>query len=402
MDEKGQALVEFALVIPIFLMLLLGILQFGIVFNNYITLTDAARAGSRVAAVSRQDSCPTCKAKAAVKKMGTKKARLLNELRTKFLESGEADALMWVNAFNPQRMPPAHEVPTIVLAPPGARFAREPEVFIPIGTPGVDHAGHLFRADKVVALPPRSGETVTAKANDKPAVDRWKGIAQPGSPVAKGLEIIASGDTSEVRFTASDDGVYRVQFQTTAEGTGVVHLAPAYGEDDQNACAAAVKRQIPDLKPREFHVNVVHESQHYLRNADLSLRSAVDPDALARACEEYAKLRGFGWSPVNYLERAYLRHVRRYLETKQTPMRCHALRASCFVDSWGNVFPCTIYDRKVGSLRDVDYELGRIWNAPETAALQREIWDYRCPQCWTPFEAYQSIPGNVLRPARAS
>lgn len=65
-NERGQALVEFAVVIPIFLMLLLGILQFGIVFNNYITLTDAARAGSRVAAVSRQDSCPECKAKTAV------------------------------------------------------------------------------------------------------------------------------------------------------------------------------------------------------------------------------------------------------------------------------------------------------------------------------------------------
>jgi MoaA/NifB/PqqE/SkfB family radical SAM enzyme len=165
---------------------------------------------------------------------------------------------------------------------------------------------------------------------------------------------------------------------------------------------AAVKREIPDLEPREFHVNVVHESAHYLRNADLSLRAAVDPSALARACEEYAKLRGFGWSPVNYLERAYLRHVRRYLETKQTPMRCHALRASCFVDSWGNVFPCTIYDRRVGSLRDVDYDLGRIWRAPETVALQREIWDYHCPQCWTPCEAYQSILGNVLRPLRAS
>src|SRR5574339_303835 len=34
------------------------------------------------------------KAKAAVKKMGTKKARLLNELRTKFLEQGEAEALL--------------------------------------------------------------------------------------------------------------------------------------------------------------------------------------------------------------------------------------------------------------------------------------------------------------------
>ena len=44
---------EFALVMPILLFLLLGIIQFGIVFNNYVTLTDAVRAGARKGAVSR-------------------------------------------------------------------------------------------------------------------------------------------------------------------------------------------------------------------------------------------------------------------------------------------------------------------------------------------------------------
>jgi tryptophanyl-tRNA synthetase len=39
------------------------------------------------------------KARAAVKKMGTKKARLLNELRTRFLESGDADALKRAQAL---------------------------------------------------------------------------------------------------------------------------------------------------------------------------------------------------------------------------------------------------------------------------------------------------------------
>jgi Flp pilus assembly protein TadG len=42
-----------ALVLPVLAALLLGIAQFGIVFNNYITLTDATRAGARKAAVSR-------------------------------------------------------------------------------------------------------------------------------------------------------------------------------------------------------------------------------------------------------------------------------------------------------------------------------------------------------------
>jgi Flp pilus assembly protein TadG len=51
--EHGQAMTELALVMPIFAMLLLGIVQFGIAFNNYLTLTDATRAGARRAAVSR-------------------------------------------------------------------------------------------------------------------------------------------------------------------------------------------------------------------------------------------------------------------------------------------------------------------------------------------------------------
>ena len=51
--EDGQTLVEFALVLPLIAILLFGVIQFGIVFNNYLTLTDAVRAGARKAAVSR-------------------------------------------------------------------------------------------------------------------------------------------------------------------------------------------------------------------------------------------------------------------------------------------------------------------------------------------------------------
>lgn len=51
--ERGQTMVEFAIVLPIFLMLLLGIAQLGIAFNNYLTLTDGVRAGARYGAVLR-------------------------------------------------------------------------------------------------------------------------------------------------------------------------------------------------------------------------------------------------------------------------------------------------------------------------------------------------------------
>jgi Flp pilus assembly protein TadG len=52
-NEDGQAIVEFALVLPLLMGLLLGIVQFGIIFNNYETITDAARIGGRQAAVAR-------------------------------------------------------------------------------------------------------------------------------------------------------------------------------------------------------------------------------------------------------------------------------------------------------------------------------------------------------------
>jgi Flp pilus assembly protein TadG len=52
-NEEGQGIVEFALVLPVLLALVLGIVQFGITFNNYLTITDATRVGARKAAVSR-------------------------------------------------------------------------------------------------------------------------------------------------------------------------------------------------------------------------------------------------------------------------------------------------------------------------------------------------------------
>ncbi len=57
-NERGQTMTEFAFVLPILLVLLFGIMQFGVIFNNYVALTDAARAASRKGAVSRSASNP--------------------------------------------------------------------------------------------------------------------------------------------------------------------------------------------------------------------------------------------------------------------------------------------------------------------------------------------------------
>jgi len=48
---RGQSLVEFALVLVPLLLLILGVVQFGLIFNSYVTMTNAAREGARTGTV---------------------------------------------------------------------------------------------------------------------------------------------------------------------------------------------------------------------------------------------------------------------------------------------------------------------------------------------------------------
>ena len=54
----ASKLIEFALVFPLLLMVILGIVDFGFLFQRYEVLTNAAREGARVAALL--SSFPSC------------------------------------------------------------------------------------------------------------------------------------------------------------------------------------------------------------------------------------------------------------------------------------------------------------------------------------------------------
>ena len=68
------------------------------------------------------------------------------------LAQGTCDALVWIDAFGDSLPPAAEGVPRIVLGTTAAHFDPVPEVFIPIGTPGLDHDGGMVRTDSVVTL----------------------------------------------------------------------------------------------------------------------------------------------------------------------------------------------------------------------------------------------------------
>jgi formylmethanofuran dehydrogenase subunit B len=70
----------------------------------------------------------------------------------RMVDQGEADALVWISAFEKISPPERSTVPTIVLAPPATPLTRYVAVYIPVGVPGVDHSGEIFRGDGIVAL----------------------------------------------------------------------------------------------------------------------------------------------------------------------------------------------------------------------------------------------------------
>ena len=55
-DDSGASALEFALVVPFLIMLLVGMLEFGFIFQAQLAVTHAAREGARMAAVNKWDA----------------------------------------------------------------------------------------------------------------------------------------------------------------------------------------------------------------------------------------------------------------------------------------------------------------------------------------------------------
>lgn len=85
--------------------------------------------------------------------VGAGTARHQPELYATPAALADADLMLHASAFRPAPPPAFDGGPVIALAHPDTAFAREPDVFIPVGTPGIDHGGHVFRMDSVVCLP---------------------------------------------------------------------------------------------------------------------------------------------------------------------------------------------------------------------------------------------------------
>ncbi len=156
----------------------------------------------------------------------------------------------------------------------------------------------------------------------------------------------------------------------------------------------AVKADIPDIKYNDFHINLAQVSSNYYGNSDDDIK--VNNPEVVGELESILKCRESELGIIPLIENAFLKKLVEYARTGTTPMKSRSLEASLFMDSYGNVYPSIMWDRKIGNMREVEYDLSRLWNNEVAKSVREELKQGKEPSQWTSCEAYQTLTGNVL------
>lgn len=178
---------------------------------------------------------------------------------------------------------------------------------------------------------------------------------------------------------------FEVYFGMTLSGFNYNLIEKTYQE---------LKKEIKDLRRIDLHFNIAHQSFYYNNNLKTDLK--VNKKIISELEVFKAKKRQV-ISGVNFLESRYQSLIRIYLKTRKSPLFCQSLRASLFIDPFGGIYPCSMWQEKIANLEDINYDLRNIWQSDKVYKLRDKIKNKNCPGCWTPCEAYQTILGNLLK-----
>ena len=152
----------------------------------------------------------------------------------------------------------------------------------------------------------------------------------------------------------------------------------------------------------EFHLNIPHLSQHYYGNTGNEAKDGfggADHRAEMMAALKLAasKTGNRAWSAMGAIERIYRTEAGRYLATGRTSITCAALLSTVYLSEKGEVYPCTIWNRPLGNVRTTAFALMPIIEAARRDGVRRAVAEQKCPNCWTPCEAYPAIGASPVR-----
>ncbi|MCB9702836.1 MAG: radical SAM protein [Myxococcales bacterium] len=182
----------------------------------------------------------------------------------------------------------------------------------------------------------------------------------------------------------TEDPRLKVYVGTTISADNHEHL---------DALEAALAAAIPGFGGRAWHYNWLQVSGHFFNN-----QGVAAPPPPERLVHRHLGRRGIPRDLVDLMELVFLVNREFYNRGEAAGVPCQALRSAAFVSPEGDLYPCHVYDRPLGSLRERTF--AELWADPATLEARADIERLACGGCFTPCEAYPALAGAPVATLR--
>ena len=150
-------------------------------------------------------------------------------------------------------------------------------------------------------------------------------------------------------------------------------------------------------KNNNLIITLAHNSFLYQNENDPKLLPEGSNDKIKKIIKIITK--DLNWFyPHQFIQKRYLYKLPLYLKNqKHQVIPCSALGSSIALSATGEITPCFSWKYNLGNIRDYEYDIMRAWKSKKAELARKIIKNNKCPSCWTPCEAYQSIINHMFK-----
>lgn len=161
---------------------------------------------------------------------------------------------------------------------------------------------------------------------------------------------------------------------------------------------SALKKDL-NLGLEKVGINFEHFGLLYQRKGNLKLsqegqeKLKKDIDFILKKTRFKLTFDFFRWGKAIF-KRFYLTNLPYFGQNPQRMiLPCVAASSSFFIDPYGDIYPCTIWEKNLGNIKTLDLE--KFWSSSVVKETQKAIKKQKCPICFTPCEAQIAFISNL-------
>lgn len=153
-------------------------------------------------------------------------------------------------------------------------------------------------------------------------------------------------------------------------------------------------RLLPQISADDFHLNLAQNSGNYYEN----LENDITPNKQVAIAElkQFLPMRSNSFNKFNFIETRFVKGLISFSESGKSPLLTKELESSCFLDSFGHVYPSIMWDESIGNIRQSGYDLRKLWYNNKAQEICDVIKNGGSPQHWTSCESYQTMLGHLF------